>query len=95
MFVLSLQADAPRAERIPADNLLGATVVFVSGCYRDNEFLRIGYYVNVDYVDEALAEHPPEPPRIDRYACERETALAAHTAVVLCHVCLISIWNCR
>lgn len=32
--------------RIPEDCVLGLTVVFLSGCYRSQEFVRIGYYVN-------------------------------------------------
>ena len=30
------------------------------------EFIRIGYYVNNDYVDEELREHPPQPAKIDK-----------------------------
>lgn len=43
-FVLS--ADAPDPACIPAGDLLGVTVVLVCCAYKQQEFLRIGYYVN-------------------------------------------------
>jgi histone chaperone ASF1 len=30
------------------------------------EFIRIGYYVNNEYVDDALREEPPKVPVIDK-----------------------------
>ena len=30
------------------------------------EFIRIGYYVNNDYVDEELRENHPQPAKIDK-----------------------------
>ncbi|OAO14038.1 anti-silencing factor [Blastocystis sp. ATCC 50177/Nand II] len=41
-----LQTNPPDVSRIPEDCLLGLTVVFLSGCYRSQEFVRVGYYVN-------------------------------------------------
>lgn len=32
------------------------------------EFVRIGYYVNNDYLDEELRENPPADAIIDKYA---------------------------
>lgn len=32
------------------------------------EFVRIGYYVNNDYLDEELRENPPAEAIIDKYA---------------------------
>lgn len=47
-------------EAIPATESLGVTVVLLSCSYRDKEFVRVGYYVNNEYTDEALREEPPE-----------------------------------
>mmetsp|Transcript_26501 Transcript_26501/g.90617 ORF Transcript_26501/g.90617 Transcript_26501/m.90617 type:complete len:190 (+) Transcript_26501:131-700(+) len=64
------QADPPDPSRIPNDDLLGVTVILLTCSYNDKEFIRIGYYVNNEYVDEELrnAENPPERVLIDRVA---------------------------
>eukprot|EP00053_Salpingoeca_punica_P003325 m.42524 g.42524 ORF g.42524 m.42524 type:complete len:195 (-) comp12109_c0_seq1:58-642(-) len=53
------QADAPDPSKIPASELIGVTVVLLTCSYRDQEFVRVGYYVNNDYVDPELRENPP------------------------------------
>ena len=30
------------------------------------EFIRVGYYVNTDYADEALREDPPDTLEVDK-----------------------------
>jgi histone chaperone ASF1 len=30
------------------------------------EFVRVGYYVNIEYTDDALAENPPSKPVIEK-----------------------------
>ena len=42
------------------------TVVLLSCAYDDREFVRVGYYVNNEYADEALANDPPAKPVIDK-----------------------------
>jgi hypothetical protein len=32
----------------------------LSCLYHDSEFVRVGYYVNNEYIDEELRENPPE-----------------------------------
>lgn len=56
-FVLT--ADAPLVDRLPAADVLGVTVVLVTCAYRSREFVRIGYYVNNEYLDPNA---PPPPP---------------------------------
>ena len=34
--------------------------------YNDNEFFRVGYYVNVLYATEEMNENPPYPPVLDQ-----------------------------
>ncbi|GIM08151.1 hypothetical protein Vretimale_12219 [Volvox reticuliferus] len=65
-FKFVLEANPPNPHRIPADDLVGVTVILLTCSYRDKEFIRVGYYVNNDYLDEELRENPPEQPRTDR-----------------------------
>jgi len=64
MFVF--QADAPDANKIPDQDLIGATVVLITCSYHNQEFIRVGYFVNNDYESEELRETPPEKPDINQ-----------------------------
>ena len=63
-----LQADPPDAQRLLEhgnNELLGVTVVLVTCSYRDSEFVRVGYYVNNEYVGEYDPEvGPPRRPEL-------------------------------
>jgi len=48
------EAPAPDASAISGSDLLGMTIVFLKGLYRDEEFVRVGYYVNAGFPDGAL-----------------------------------------
>eukprot|EP00960_Hanusia_phi_P051313 760719-Hanusia_phi.AAC.5 len=63
--------DGPNPDKIPADEVLGVTVVMVQALYKGKEFLRVGYYVKVDYADEKLREEPPQVERPDPALLER------------------------
>jgi histone chaperone ASF1 len=57
-----LQADAPNIAQIPEGDILGVTVVLVTCSYREKEFVRVGYYVNNEYMEEYDEEvGPPKP----------------------------------
>jgi histone chaperone ASF1 len=56
-----LSADAPLVEHLPDTEVLGVTVVLVTCSYRSREFVRIGYYVNNEYVDPNAPPPPPMP----------------------------------
>ncbi|KAK3718755.1 Histone chaperone asf1 [Vermiconidia calcicola] len=60
------EADPPNTSRIPATEILGVTVILLSCSYDDREFVRVGYYVNNEYLDEALAAEPPAKPVIEK-----------------------------
>lgn len=47
-------------DKLPAEEILGVTVVLVTCSYREREFVRIGYYVNNEYIPEVLTEDPEE-----------------------------------
>ena len=45
-----LQADAPDPSQIPEDDIIGVTVILITCSYREQEFVRVGYYVNNEYT---------------------------------------------
>lgn len=60
-----LQADAPNVVGIPSKDLLGVTVVLVTCSYKEKEFVRVGYYVNNEYIDpnyDIETDGPPPSP---------------------------------
>ena len=61
-----LKADPPNPDLIPPEDLLGVTVVLITCSYKEKEFIRVGYYVNNGYDDQALQEDPPPKPVYDR-----------------------------
>ncbi|KAJ2838200.1 Histone chaperone asf1, partial [Coemansia erecta] len=60
------EADAPKVDRIPKEDIIGVTVILLSCSYKEKEFVRIGYYVDNMYTDEELQANPPESPLLDR-----------------------------
>lgn len=56
------QADPPDVARIPLQDAVGVTVVLLTCGYRDQEFIRVGYYVNNEYPDAEMKENPPSTP---------------------------------
>ncbi|KAL1526878.1 hypothetical protein AB1Y20_015569 [Prymnesium parvum] len=65
-YKIVFQADAPDPTRIPHADLLGVTIILLSCYYRDQEFIRVGYYVNSEYDAPELNENPPERPIYER-----------------------------
>jgi histone chaperone ASF1 len=60
------EADAPNTSSIPSSEVIGVTVILLTCAYDGREFVRVGYYVNNEYADEALAENPPAKPVIEK-----------------------------
>lgn len=58
-FVLT--APAPDPQRINEDDLIGVTVILITCSYLNQEFIRIGYYVDNDYEQPVDRENPPRP----------------------------------
>lgn len=50
---------------IPPTEIRGVTVVLLVCSYLEQEFVRVGYYVDSDYEDPLLRETPPEPVQIE------------------------------
>ncbi|XP_066472546.1 histone chaperone ASF1B [Tiliqua scincoides] len=60
MFVF--EANAPNPSLIPESDAVGVTVILITCTYLGQEFIRIGYYVNNEYVDPELRDNPPLKP---------------------------------
>ncbi|KAL7005127.1 Histone chaperone asf1 [Cystobasidiomycetes sp. EMM_F5] len=63
---------APAPEHIPPTDLIGVTVILLSASYSNQEFVRIGYYVNTEYDTEELRSleesDRPNPPLYEKLA---------------------------
>jgi len=60
------QAKSPDSSKIPNDQVLGVTVILLTCAYDGREFIRIGYYVNNEYIDASLIDNPPDKPIIEK-----------------------------
>lgn len=58
------RANPPDISKLPqkAEDVIGLTLLMLTCSYRKKEFIRIGYYVNIQYTDKELADKPPEQP---------------------------------
>jgi len=65
-FKFMFQADPPDTSKIPADDAVGVTVVLITASYREQEFVRVGYYVTNEYEELELRENPPAEPQFDK-----------------------------
>ncbi|KAG9300628.1 hypothetical protein G9A89_005228 [Geosiphon pyriformis] len=52
--------------KIPPNDILGVTVIIITCSFRNQEFVRVGYYVNNEYIDEELRENPPEEIQLEK-----------------------------
>jgi len=65
-FKFMFQADPPDTKKIPADDAVGVTVALITASYREQEFVRVGYYVTNEYEDPEMRENPPSEPQFDK-----------------------------
>ncbi|CAD2215318.1 histone chaperone ASF1 [Angomonas deanei] len=68
-----LECDAPQVELVPPGDVLGVTILIISFQFRSQEFLRVGYYVQVAYFEDEKNQHPPQVP--DKNALGRFLAM--------------------
>ena len=64
--IFVFQADPPDVSRIPEQDALGVTIVLLTCSYRNQEFVRVGYFINNDYSDQELRENPPAKPLFEK-----------------------------
>ena len=62
----TFEADPPSHDKIPKDEILGVTVLLLTASYRDQEFVRVGYYVHNEYDNDEMRENPPENIQFDK-----------------------------
>ncbi|KAL0227956.1 hypothetical protein RCL1_004099 [Eukaryota sp. TZLM3-RCL] len=55
----SIETSAPDPQKIPLDDLLGVTVIFVSCLLNNREVVRVGFFCHVEYIDP---ENEPDEP---------------------------------
>uniref|UniRef100_A0A2M4AYP3 Putative histone chaperone asf1 n=1 Tax=Anopheles triannulatus TaxID=58253 RepID=A0A2M4AYP3_9DIPT len=60
--IFVFQAEPPNVSRIPEQDAVGVTVVLLTCSYRNQEFVRVGYFINNEYADPELRENPPPKP---------------------------------
>ncbi|CAK9199701.1 unnamed protein product [Sphagnum troendelagicum] len=60
------QAEPPELGKIPEEDIIGVTVLLLTCSYVGQEFIRVGYYVSNEYIDESLREEPPAKVLIHR-----------------------------
>lgn len=70
-----LQADPPDVLKIPVADALGVTVVLLTCSYRQQEFVRVGYFINNEYTEPELRENPPAQPQFDKVSIRCEWQL--------------------
>ncbi|TFK36542.1 ASF1 like histone chaperone-domain-containing protein [Crucibulum laeve] len=54
------EGSAPDPSKIPTEDVLGVAALILTGSYKDQEFVRVGYYQNTEYDNEEMKETPPE-----------------------------------
>jgi histone chaperone ASF1 len=55
-----LETAAPDHTKIPPKDLIGVTAILLTCSYNNQEFFRVGYYVNVTFDNEEMNLNPPE-----------------------------------
>lgn len=66
--VNSFQFDSqpPDPSKIPTEDVLGVAALILTASYRDQEFVRVGYYQNTEYDNDEMKENPPQKIMFDR-----------------------------
>lgn len=52
----TFSAPPPEPQKIPHDDVLGVAAIILTASYKDQEFVRVGYYQNTEYDDPAMME---------------------------------------
>ncbi|PPQ75781.1 hypothetical protein CVT26_001490 [Gymnopilus dilepis] len=60
------EGQPPDPSRIPTEDVLGVSALILTGSYKDQEFVRVGYYQNTEYDNEEMKENPPPQIMFDR-----------------------------
>lgn len=60
------EGSAPLPSKIPPEDVLGVAALILTGSYKEQEFVRVGYYQNTEYDNEEMKESPPSSIKFDR-----------------------------
>ena len=60
------EGSPPDPSKIPTEDVLGVAALILTGSYREQEFVRVGYYQNTEYKDEIDRENPPPQVALER-----------------------------
>jgi histone chaperone ASF1 len=52
----TFSAPPPDPSRIPREDALGVAAVILTGSYKDQEFVRVGYYQNTEYDSQEMRD---------------------------------------
>lgn len=52
----TFSAPPPEPHKIPHDDVLGVAAIILTASYKDQEFVRVGYYQNTEYDDPVMME---------------------------------------
>jgi len=64
--IFVFEADPPDVTKIPEQDAVGVTIVLITCSYRGQEFVRVGYFINNDYMDVEMRENPPPKPIFEK-----------------------------
>lgn len=53
------EGSPPDPSKIPPEDILGVAALILTGSYKDQEFVRVGYYQNTEYDNEEMKEAQP------------------------------------
>eukprot|EP01057_Protomagalhaensia_wolfi_P001183 Protomagalhaensia_wolfi_Nauph_80__1182@NODE_169_length_3347_cov_534_512696_g127_i0_p3_GENE_NODE_169_length_3347_cov_534_512696_g127_i0NODE_169_length_3347_cov_534_512696_g127_i0_p3_ORF_typecomplete_len227_score30_62ASF1_hist_chap/PF04729_13/1_1e55_NODE_169_length_3347_cov_534_512696_g127_i011511831 len=62
----TFESDPPDFTKIDPDNTWGTTVILLEGTYRNQDFIRIGWYIHNVYIDPSLQDDPPDVPIMEK-----------------------------
>jgi histone chaperone ASF1 len=61
------EGSPPDPSKIPGEDVLGVAALILTGSYKDQEFVRVGYYQNTEYDNEEMrAAEKIEPIMFER-----------------------------
>ena len=60
------EGSPPDPSKIPPEDVLGVAALILTGSYKDQEFVRVGYYQNTEYDNEEMKETPPQKIMFER-----------------------------
>ena len=63
----------PDPSKIPLEDVFGVAALILTGSYKDQEFVRVGYYQNTEYDNEEMKETPPQKIMFDRLVRDMNT----------------------